>query len=109
MVVTSGSDRVIPAVIRGPRPGPARAVACSVDASFDSDRSTLAHLVAQAVGECLDAVGPVDHVPVAVQQGIARGIDDSGALLVETSDGVCKLSSGEVSLRALRSPDGDLA
>ncbi|NLD70388.1 MAG: biotin--[acetyl-CoA-carboxylase] ligase [Limnobacter sp.] len=51
----------------------------------------------------------LDHAGVAVQQGIARGIDDSGALLVETSDGVCKLSSGEVSLRALRSPDGDLA
>ncbi|HRO61884.1 MAG TPA: biotin--[acetyl-CoA-carboxylase] ligase [Burkholderiaceae bacterium] len=51
----------------------------------------------------------LDHFGAVVQQGTARGIDESGALLLETADGVCTVSSGEVSLRALRSPAGDLA
>ena len=49
----------------------------------------------------------LDQFGAAVQQGIARGIDESGALLLETADGICAVSSGEVSLRALRSPAGD--
>jgi len=46
--------------------------------------------------------------PVCIQtgqgetvSGLARGVDAQGALLLETSAGVCTFHSGEVSLRAL--------
>ena len=43
---------------------------------------------------------PVElHFPNIVQQGIARGIDDHGALLLETGDVVKPYHAGEVSLR----------
>jgi len=43
---------------------------------------------------------PVElHFPNNVQQGIARGIDDHGALLLETGDVVKPYHAGEVSLR----------
>jgi len=39
------------------------------------------------------------HTPLKVVQGIARGIDIGGALLLETASGVASFHSGEVSLR----------
>lgn len=39
--------------------------------------------------------------PSQIQKGIARGIDPSGALLVETSQGMCSVVSGEVSVRGI--------
>jgi BirA family biotin operon repressor/biotin-[acetyl-CoA-carboxylase] ligase len=36
----------------------------------------------------------------SLRSGLARGIDDSGALMVETSDGMTRFFSGDVSLRA---------
>lgn len=39
--------------------------------------------------------------PARIQKGIARGIDPSGALLVETSQGTCSVVSGEVSVRGI--------
>jgi biotin-(acetyl-CoA carboxylase) ligase len=40
-----------------------------------------------------------DQIGAAVGQ--ARGVDTSGALLVHTADGLKKISSAEVSVRAL--------
>ena len=40
------------------------------------------------------------HATNFVQTGIARGIDNDGCLLLETSNGIEKISSGDVSLRA---------
>lgn len=37
-------------------------------------------------------------------QGMARGVDETGALLVHTSDGVKKITSSEVSVRPLNPP-----
>jgi BirA family biotin operon repressor/biotin-[acetyl-CoA-carboxylase] ligase len=34
--------------------------------------------------------------------GIARGVDEAGALLLETATGVRRIHSGEVSLRSKR-------
>tara|TARA_R110002074_G_scaffold342264_1_gene512806 strand:- start:1564 stop:2064 length:501 start_codon:yes stop_codon:yes gene_type:complete len=44
---------------------------------------------------------PVElHSFQSVQSGIARGIDNDGSLLLETSHGVEKITAGDVSLRA---------
>jgi BirA family biotin operon repressor/biotin-[acetyl-CoA-carboxylase] ligase len=40
------------------------------------------------------------HSAQSIQTGIARGIDNDGRLLLETSNGVEKISAGDVSLRA---------
>jgi len=39
------------------------------------------------------------HGAKLIQAGIARGIDNDGCLLLETADGVEKISAGDVSLR----------
>lgn len=50
----------------------------------------------QAVAVISDFAAPIE--------GLCRGIDDDGALLLETATGVQRIISGEVSLRSVRSP-----
>ena len=40
------------------------------------------------------------HSGQSIKKGVARGIDNDGCLLLETSSGVEKISAGDVSLRA---------
>ena len=39
--------------------------------------------------------------PNGAYEGIARGITNTGELLVETEKGICEVSSGEVSVRGI--------
>ena len=51
---------------------------------------------------CLDAFAGEEvtlHMPSGTVCGLARGVDQSGALLLETGDGIQSYHSGEVSLR----------
>ena len=48
---------------------------------------------------------PVRTTLPAAAEGIARGVDERGALRVQTADGLCAVSSGEVSVR-LGAPGG---
>lgn len=40
--------------------------------------------------------------------GVAQGVDDVGALLVQTAQGLLRVTSAEVSVRAMRDPDNQL-
>jgi len=71
-----------------------------VRAVTDFQQSGLAPFLAEwrARDVCRDRAVEL-HFPNMVQQGIARGIDDHGALLLETGGAVKPCHAGEVSLR----------